>query len=160
MDFQCFACHNIFFRPDERGVVHFFFIVLLVSHHISKLFFCCLFLFIVWLKSWHADVSCGCGPSVSAPFHRLFLPVAVLLFFVSFCGICVARNRRCVALVVSLVTSLTIALVSFVCPVICVFHLLWFYGDDVDDNDDNYDGSEFSCGLFVVSLWPLSVVCA
>ena len=106
---------------------------------------------LVWIISWTVL-------SWHAPFHFPFRGCAsalrLLLWY------CVARNRRCVALVVSLVTSLTTALVSFICPVICVFHLLWFYGDDVDDNDDNYDGSEFSCGLFVVSLWPLSVVCA
>ena len=59
---------------------------------------------LVWIISWTVL-------SWHAPFH---LPsrgcasaLRLLLWY------CVARNRRCVALVVSLVTSLTIALVSF-----------------------------------------------
>ena len=106
---------------------------------------------LVWIISWTVL-------SWHAPFH---LPsrgcasaLRLLLWY------CVARNRRCVALVVSLVTSLTIALVSFVCPVICVFHLLWFYDDDDDfGNDDDYDGSlvpnfrvSFSCFLCGIVL--------
>ena len=70
------------------------------------------------------------------------------------CSDCVAQNRRCVALVVSLVTSLTIALVSFGdSSPLDLWRWRWLW-------QRRWLWRLFSCELFVVSLWLLSVVCA